>query len=32
MPLINSEINLMLTWTSACVITNSTDTGILIQN
>ena len=32
MPLINWEINLMLTWSSACVTTNSTDTGILIQN
>ena len=27
MPLINSEVNLILTWPSACVITNSTDAG-----
>ena len=27
MPLINCEINLILTWSSACVITNSTGAG-----
>ena len=27
MPLINSEVNLLLTWSSACVITNSTGAG-----
>ena len=27
MPLINSEIMLMLTWSSTCVITNSTGVG-----
>ena len=27
MPLINCEINLILTWSSTCVITNSTGTG-----
>ena len=27
MPLINSEVNLILTWSSTCVITNSTGTG-----
>ena len=27
MPLINCEINLILNWLSACVISNSTDTG-----
>ena len=27
MPLINSEVNLILTWSSTCVITNSTDAG-----
>ena len=27
MPLINCEINLILTWSSTCVITNSTDAG-----
>ena len=27
MPLNNSEVNLILTWSSACVITNSTDEG-----
>ena len=27
MPLINGEVNLILTWSSACVITNSTDVG-----
>ena len=27
MPLINSEVNLILTWSSACVITNSTGAG-----
>ena len=25
MPLINCEVNLILTWSSTCVITNSTD-------
>ena len=28
MPLINCEVNLILTWSSTCVITNSTDAGI----
>ena len=28
MPLINCEINLILTWSSTCVITNSTGVGI----
>ena len=35
MPLINCEVNLILTWSSTCVITNSTRAGrfaILIQN
>ena len=27
MPLINCEINLILTWSSTCVTTNSTSTG-----
>ena len=27
MPLINSEVNFILTWSSTCVITNSTDAG-----
>ena len=27
MPLINCQINLILTWSSICVITNSTGTG-----
>ena len=27
MPLINCEVNLILTWTSTCVITNSTGVG-----
>ena len=27
MPLINCEVNLILTWSSACVITNSTGEG-----
>ena len=27
MPLINCEIDLMLTWSANCVITNSTGTG-----
>ena len=27
MPLINCEINLILTWSSTCVITNSTGVG-----
>ena len=27
MPLINCEINLILTWSSTCIITNSTDAG-----
>ena len=27
MPLTNCEINLLLTWSSTCVITNSTDAG-----
>ena len=27
MPLINCEINIMLTWSSTCVITNSTEVG-----
>ena len=27
MPLINCEVNLILTWSSACVITNSTGAG-----
>ena len=27
MPLINCEINLILTWSSACVITNSNGAG-----
>ena len=27
MPLINCEVNLVLTWSSACVITNSTGAG-----
>ena len=27
MPLINSEVNLILTWSSNCVITNSTGAG-----
>ena len=27
MPLINSELNLILTWSSTCVITNSTGAG-----
>ena len=27
-PLINCEVNLILTWSSACVITNSTGAGI----
>ena len=28
MPLINDEVNLILTWSSTCFITNSTDAGI----
>ena len=27
MPLINCEVNLILTWSSTCVITNSTGAG-----
>ena len=27
MPLINCEVNLILTWSSTCVITNSGDAG-----
>ena len=27
MPLINGEVNLILTWSSTCVITNSTSAG-----
>ena len=27
MPLINCQINLILTWSSTCVITNSTNAG-----
>ena len=27
MPLINCEVNLILTWSSTCVITNSNDAG-----
>ena len=27
MPLINYEVNLILTWSSTCVITNSTGSG-----
>ena len=27
MPLINCEVNLILTWSKACVITNSTGDG-----
>ena len=27
MPLINSEVNLILTWSSTCVINNSTGAG-----
>ena len=27
MPLINSEVNLILTWSSTCFITNSTGAG-----
>ena len=27
MPLINCEVNLILTWSSTCVIPNSTDVG-----
>ena len=27
MPLINSEVNIILTWSSTCVITNSTGAG-----
>ena len=27
MPLINCEVNLILTWSKDCVITNSTDEG-----
>ena len=27
MPLVNSDINLILTWSSTCVITNSTGVG-----
>ena len=27
MPLINCEVNLILTWSSSCVITNSTGAG-----
>ena len=27
MPLINCEINVILSWSSTCVITNSTDVG-----
>ena len=30
MPLINSEVNLILTWSSTCVITNSTNAGIFV--
>ena len=29
MPLINCEVNLILTWSSICVITNSTGAGRL---
>ena len=32
MPLINCEVNLILTWSSTCVITNSTGAGRLIWN
>ena len=28
MPLINCEVSLMLTWSSTCVITNSTGAGV----
>ena len=31
MPLINCEINLILTWSSTCVITNSTGAGIFAK-
>ena len=30
MPLINCDINLILTWLSICIITNSTDAGIFV--
>ena len=30
MPLINWDINLILTWLSICIITNSTDAGIFV--
>ena len=29
-PLINCDINLILTWLSICIITNSTDAGIFV--
>ena len=29
MPLINCEVNLILTWSSTCVITNSTGAGTI---
>ena len=32
MPLINCEINLILTWSSICVITNSTGAGTFAIN
>ena len=35
MPLINCEVNLILTWSSTCVITNSTGartSQIIVQN
>ena len=35
MPLINGEVSLFLTWSSTCVITNSTGKGnfkMMIQN
>ena len=30
MPLINCDINLILTWLSICIITDSTDAGIFV--
>ena len=30
MPLINCDINLILSWLSICIITNSTDAGIFV--
>ena len=32
MPLINFEVNLELTWSKDCVITNSTGEGIISNN